>query len=78
MLLRAALERETLALDIRIYADEIAVFPLALRLLIHLHETALFLLWEKRPTAVTIRSEAMSLSGSISPARQVCTRGDSM
>ena len=48
MLLRAALERETLTLDIRVYADEIAVFPLALRLLIHLHETALFLLREKR------------------------------
>lgn len=49
MLLRAALERETLTLDIRVYAGtEIAVFPLALRLLIHLHETALFLLREKR------------------------------
>ena len=78
MLLRAALERETLTLDIRIYADEIAVFPLALRLLIHLHETALFSSGRSGPTAVTMRSEAMSLSGSISPARQVCTCGDSM
>ena len=46
--MRALPEGKALALDIRIYADEIAAFPLTLRLLVHLHETALFLLREKR------------------------------